>query len=69
MSWSMQGCEGGMEFLGFHPPSPHACADGLQARKEGDCDSPISLASQDWEMSEFVADASVSHYPGGKRKQ
>lgn len=50
-------------FLEFHPHSPHACADGLQARKEGkSCDSPISLAGQDWEMSEFAADASVSHY-------
>lgn len=35
VSWSMQGCEGAMGFLGFYLAFLHACADGLQARKEG----------------------------------
>jgi len=30
MSWAMQQCEGGMDFLRFHPPSPHACVDGCK---------------------------------------
>lgn len=34
-SWSTQGHEGGTDFLGFHPPSPHVCVDDSQARKEG----------------------------------
>lgn len=67
-------CKGGMDFLGFDAPSPHACAflACLQARNEIKTPyySSISLASQDWEMSEsaFAAGASVSHYPWRKEE-
>ena len=37
-------------------------------RREKNCDSPISLASQDCKMSEFAADASVNHYPWRKEE-
>lgn len=63
VSWSMQGCKGGMDFLVFHPCSPRARADCLQTRNERKKTGyySSSLASQDWEMSAFAADASVSH--------